>query len=98
MTLPSRWRSRPSPTGTPTSSTSDPCSAVWPATWAHGPSPLDPPEHSLFPGVDQAEQEHEYEHAHLYETITHIALEAGGPRKDEDGFDVDHHEQQGEDV
>src|SRR4051794_2319892 len=98
MPHPSRWRSRPSPIGTPTSSTSGPCSAVWPATWAHGPSPLDPPKHSLFPGVHQAEQEHEHEYAHLYEAETGVDLEASGPRKDEDRFDVEHHEKEGEDV
>src|SRR6187200_2347805 len=61
-------------------------------------SRLDPPENALAPGVHQPEQQDEDEHTHLHETEAGIGLELCGPGKDEHRFDVEHHEQQGEQV
>ena len=36
--------------------------------------------------------------AHLDEAEDAVGLEPGGPREDEHGLDVEHHEEQGEDV
>src|SRR3954466_14888512 len=57
-----------------------------------------PPQNALAPGVDEAENEHEHEGRHLGEPESAISLETGRPREDEDGLDVEEHEQQGEDV
>src|SRR6478736_3125328 len=59
---------------------------------------LHPPEDALLPGVDQAEQQHADEHAHLDETEAGVALELRGPGEDEHGLDVEDHEHQGEHV
>src|SRR5262245_43541220 len=57
-----------------------------------------PPEDALPPGVDQAEQEHADEHAHLDEAGAGVALELRGPREDEDSLDVEQDEEKRKDV
>jgi len=45
--------------------------------------------------VDQTQQQDEDEDAHLDEGEGSVRLEAGGPREDEGGLDVEHDEQEG---
>ena len=58
----------------------------------------EPSEHSLTPCVHKAKQEDEDKDRHFDETEHSIGLEPSCPREDEDGFDVEHHEQQSEHV
>src|SRR3954454_2187409 len=67
-----------------------------PIRWC--PSRLDPTEHTLAPGVEQAQGEDGDEDQHLDETEHVVGLEVDGPREDEHGLDVEQHEEQGEDV
>src|SRR5581483_1498451 len=59
---------------------------------------LDPAEDALAPGVQQPEREDRDEDEHLDEPEDVVHLEADGPGEDEHRFDVEHDEQQGEDV
>src|SRR5262245_43088115 len=58
----------------------------------------DPTQDLLAPGVEQAQGQHCDEDGHLDDAEGAVGLEAGGPREDEHGFDVEHHEEEGEDV
>src|SRR5688572_10191398 len=58
----------------------------------------DPTEDALAPRVHEAKGEDDDEHDHLDETEDVVRLQPGGPREDEDRLDVEHHEEQGEDV
>src|SRR5688500_18154583 len=58
----------------------------------------DPAEDTLAPRVHEAKGEHDDEHDHLDEAEDVVDLQARGPGEDEDGFDVEHDEEQGEDV
>src|ERR1041384_648960 len=57
-----------------------------------------PPPHLLAPRVEQADDQDEDEDDHLHESGPAERSEQHGPREQEDHLDVEHHEQQGEDV
>jgi len=57
-----------------------------------------PPQHLLAPRVEQADDQDEDEDGHLHESVPAERSEQHGPREQEDDLDVEHHEQQGEDV
>src|SRR3954452_7485257 len=59
---------------------------------------LDPTKNAFTPRVKESEGEDHDEDAHLDEAEHVVDLEAHGPREDEDGLDVEQHEQHREDV
>src|SRR3712207_3019806 len=63
-----------------------------PCPWLH------PPEHLLLPRVEQPEGEDHDEDRHLHHAEPLVGLDPGGEREDEHRLDVEHHEEEGEDV
>src|SRR5438067_2813291 len=61
-------------------------------------SASDPTEDTFTPGVEESEGEDHDEDGHLDEAEDVVDLEADGPGEDEDGLDVEQHEQDREDV
>src|SRR5205823_275182 len=62
------------------------------------PSRLHPPQHPLAPGVEQAQRQDGDEDDHLDQPEDLQGLEPDGPGEDEHRLDVEHDEQQREDV
>src|SRR4051812_33713964 len=59
---------------------------------------LYPTKDSLAPGIEQPEGQHEDEGAHLDGPERAVRLQARGPGEDEHGLDIEHHEEDREDV
>jgi hypothetical protein len=57
-----------------------------------------PPQDALAPGVDQAQEQNEYEDAHFNQAETRVALELSSPREDEDRLHIKDDEEKGKDV
>src|SRR3954463_4462296 len=57
-----------------------------------------PTQHALAPRVHEPKEQNEHEDTHLDEAEAGVPLELRRPWKDEHGLDVEHDEEQGEDV